>query len=60
MAMDIVLYIQPAYNCITKQIEYAEVLIRRYRHIDGVNRILKYVNRCNIEMQFELIYVQVQ
>lgn len=54
MAHNVVLFIQPAYNYATKKIEYAEVLIRKYRGIEGVPNILKFVSRNNIEDVFDI------
>lgn len=51
---DIILYIQPAYNYYTKEIEYAEVLVRRYMGIKDAFNILKFVKDNGIEEQFDL------
>lgn len=48
------LYIQPAYNYTTKNIEYAEVLIRGYKGIDTVDRILKFVKLNKMEKKFDI------
>lgn len=52
------MYIQPAYNCITKEMVYAEVLIREYRGIEGVKKILKFVANHNIEKIFDLDVIE--
>ena len=54
MASDVLLYIQPAYNCLTNTIEYAEVLIRRYKGIESVAEILKFVCSNELEKKFDL------
>ena len=48
------LYIQPAYNCMTNKIEYAEVLIRGYRGIEETDKILRFVSRHDITESFDL------
>lgn len=54
MAHELKLYIQPAYNYMTHKIEYAEILIRGYRGIDNVSKILRFVEKNHIEGQFDL------
>lgn len=54
MAHDILLYVQPAYNCINGKMEYAEILIRRYRGMCGAETILKFVERNNLTEMFDL------
>ena len=57
------LYIQPVYNYSTDEIEYAEILVRKYRGIDGVERIMKFINRNNsydifdIDVLKETLYI---
>lgn len=48
------LYIQPAYNYNTKNIEYAEVLIREYRGIESASKILKFVELNHMEKTFDI------
>ena len=48
------LSIQPAYDYNTNQIGYAEVLVRRYMNIHGVQRILKYIEDTESEVEFDL------
>lgn len=51
---NIVLYVQPAYNYINDKIEYAEVLIREYKGIEGSESIIKFVTKNKLEEQFDL------
>ena len=48
------LYIQPAYNCKTKNIEYAEILIRGFMGSNSVPKILKFIEVNKLESQFDL------
>lgn len=54
---DIVLFVQPAYNYRTQKIEYAEILIRRYKEFNTVEGILDYVKSNNLtkELDFNVI-----
>ena len=54
MAHKVVLYIQPAYNYETGEVEYAEVLIRNYRGIDTVPGIMRFVHKNSIEDIFDM------
>lgn len=54
MAREVILYIQPAFSYSTGKVEYAEVLIRGYRGIDSVPKILKFVEVNGIEEVFDL------
>lgn len=58
MRHQLLLYIQPAYNCLTREMVYAEVLIREYRGIEGVKKILKFVTNHNIEKMFDLDVIE--
>lgn len=48
------LYVQPAYNYDTKEIEYAEILIRKYNGINSVKSILEHIKLFHAEKQFDL------
>lgn len=48
------LYVQPAYNYGSQQVDYAEVLVRGYGGFNSVQSILKFVNLHRIEEQFDL------
>lgn len=48
------LYVQPAYNFDSKQVDYVEILIRGYGGIKSVPNILRFVNFNSIEEQFDL------
>lgn len=48
------LYIQPAYNYNTKNIEYAEVLIREYRGIKSASKIIQFVEFNQMEESFDI------
>lgn len=54
MAHQLLLYIQPVYNYSNRKIEYAELLIRKYRGIEGVENILRFVNRSECHEIFDL------
>ncbi len=51
---NIVLYVQPAFNSLTDQVEYAEVLVRQYRSIFGADQILKFVKENGLEESFDI------
>ena len=51
---NIVLYVQPAFNSLTDQVEYAEVLVRQYRSIFGADQILKFVKDNGLEESFDI------
>lgn len=51
---DIDIRIQPAYDYNKKKIVYAEILVRKYRGIDSVKKIIKFVKLHNLEMRFDL------
>lgn len=49
-----VLYIQHAFNVDTNEVEYGELLIRKYKGIDNVIDILRYVDENNEFIDFDL------
>lgn len=54
MSRQLLLYMQPAYNYSTDKVEYAEVLTRKYKNIDNICDILKYVELNSLEQQFDM------
>ena len=58
MAHKLLLYIQPVYDYNNSVIEYAEILIREYRGISGVEQIMKFVKRTDSYDVFDLDIVK--
>lgn len=54
MTNSISVFVQPAYNYKTKQVEYLEILVRKYKGFTSVHSILKFVHLNSIEEQFDL------
>ena len=54
MENDIELYCQPAYSYLKSNVEYVEVLIRKYNGINGVDKILKYVGDNHKEFDLDM------
>ena len=48
------LFVQPAYNYDTQQVEYLEILVRGYRGFDSVASILQFIKLHGIEEQFDI------
>ena len=48
------LYVQPAYNYASKQIDYIEVLVRGYRGIKSAPNILRFVQLNKLEETFDI------
>lgn len=58
MSNGIELSIQPAYSIKSGKVEYAEVLVRKYKNISGPERILRYVASTNTEVEFDMLVLE--